>query len=502
MCLTDHGSLVRLSIFEVEIRFQRVTALRMLEALIITLREGVEAALVIGIILAYLRKIGRQELNRSVYAGLMLAVGASILGAVALSRVDINEELVEGIAMLLAAVFVGSMVIWMWRTARRLKGEIEQRVSEIASPGGSRVSFGLIAFTFLMIFREGIETVLFLGAVNLTTDALLSFFGGILGLGLAVVFGVSFFKGAIRIDLGRFFKVTGVVLLVFAAQLLIGGIHELAEAGVIPMGRSGMGIVGPIVKNDVLFILAIVALPLIILLVPGQRERERLTAANMLEGAEKRKQLAQIKRAKRWRLVTAGVGVIIFTALTVNYAYSRRPRTVDPPKMVQAEDGQIKITVATVNDGNLHRFGFKVGDTIIRFLAIKTDEKIRTAFDACLICGAYGYVQEGRGVVCLNCAADIHTPTIGQSGGCNPIPLASHIEGEHLMISLSELVKGGDAFAASGTIEVVDPVCGMKLHVADAREWVTHQGTTYYFCKMPHCAAEFKKGPGKYSSKQ
>jgi len=104
----------------------------MFEALIITLREGVEAALVIGIILAYLRKIGREELNRSVYIGLMLAIGASILGAVALSRVGLNEELFEGIAMLIAALFVGTMIIWMWRTARQLKSEIEQLRAENA----------------------------------------------------------------------------------------------------------------------------------------------------------------------------------------------------------------------------------------------------------------------------------------------------------------------------------------------------------------------------------
>jgi FTR1 family protein len=471
----------------------------MFEALIITLREGVEAALVIGIILAYLRKIGREELNRSVYIGLMLAIGASILGAVALSRVGLNEELFEGIAMLIAALFVGTMIIWMWRTARRLKSEIEQRVDEIALRRGTSLSWSLIAFTFLMIFREGVETVLFLSAVNLTTDALLSFFGGVVGLGLAIAFGISFFKGAIRIDLGRFFKVTGVVLLVFAFQLLVGGIHELSEAGVIPMSPGGMRIVGPIVKNDVLFILAIIALPLIILLVPGQRERERLAAASALEGAEKRKSLAQLQRARRWRQVTVGVGVAILTVLTVNYAYSRRPRIIDPPRMVQAEDGQIKITLATVNDGNLHRFGYRIGDTIVRLLAIKTESgKIRTAFDACEICGAYGYVQEGRAIVCLNCAADIHTPTIGQGGGCNPIPLASRIEGEHLVIAVSDLVKGGGPFAASGTIEVTDPVCGMRLHAADAGEEITYQGVTYYFCKMPQCAAEFRKAPEKY----
>jgi len=351
-----------------------------------------------------------------------------------------------------------------------------------------------------MVFREGIEAVLFLSAVNLTTDALLSFFGGLLGLGLAVALGIAFFKGAVRIDLGRFFKVTGIVLLVFAAQLLVGGVHELAEAGFIPLGPREMGLVGPVVKNNVLFILAIIALPLILTFVPGQQERARWAEATTLHGAERRKQLAQLRRAKRWRQVTAAVGVAVMTALSVNYAYSRHPRTIDPPTLVQAENGLIKVAEADINDGNLHRFGYQSGDTMIRFLALKTEEgRMGTAFDACQICGAYGYVQEGRNIVCLNCAADIHAPTIGQGGGCNPIPLASRLEGGHLVIAVSDLVKGEAPFTDGRTREVSDPVCGMKLHVADAGEPVTYQGKTYYFCKMPECAAAFKKDPEKYA---
>lgn len=472
----------------------------MIEAFVIMLREGVEAALVMGIILAYLRKIDRGDLNRSVYWGMGLAVGASLLGAWALARLHFNEELFEGVAMLSGAVFVATMVIWMWRTARRLKGEIERRVGVIARQAGSNYSYGLVAFTFVMIFREGVETVLFLSAVNLTTDGLLSFLGGVVGLGLAIALGVSFFNGAVRIDLGRFFKVTGLVLLVFACQLLISGVHELAEAGIIPVGPREMGLIGPVVKNDVLFILAIIALPLIITLIPGQQERDRLKVAVGLHGAEGRKQRHKLRRARAWRLATAAVGVAIMAALTVNYAYSNRSRTIDPPTLVRAEKGLIKLAVADVNDGHLHRFGYQIGGTTVRFLALKTQGgSIGTAFDACQICGDYGYVQESGNIVCLNCAADIHIPTIGQSGGCNPIPLSSRVEGDHLVIAVSDLAKGVASFGGSETIEVIDPVCGMKLDMADAGEQVTYQGQTYYFCKMPNCAVAFKQHPEKYA---
>src|SRR5882757_245919 len=146
----------------------------MLEALVITLREGVEAALIIGITLAYLAKIGRSELNRTVYAGLVSAFVASIGIAVALSKTNFNPDLFEGWIMLVAAFFVVSMVWFMSRAAKSLKGNIERKVGGLAD-NGSRV--GLFLFVFLMVLREGVETVLILSAVSLTTSELLSFLG-------------------------------------------------------------------------------------------------------------------------------------------------------------------------------------------------------------------------------------------------------------------------------------------------------------------------------------
>src|SRR5436309_323524 len=140
----------------------------------------------------------------------------------------------------------------------------------------------------VVLLRAGVETVLFLGAVNLTTDSLLAWSGGALGLVLAVLFGVAFVRGTVRVDLGRFFKVTEIVLLLLAAQLFVGGLHEFGERGSLPVGREEMRIIGPIVKNEVLIIVSLLALPLIILLVPGREERARRGAAQELEGPQRR----------------------------------------------------------------------------------------------------------------------------------------------------------------------------------------------------------------------
>ncbi|RMG53747.1 MAG: DUF2318 domain-containing protein [Acidobacteria bacterium] len=482
---------------EVDIHFQKEI---MLESLVITLREGVEAALIIGIILTYLRKVGRADLSRSVYGGLGLAMGASALGAWALSYIRADEEVFEGAVMLLAAFFVGTMVVWMWHTARHLRGHIERRVDAFTTDGQSGYSLGLLAFTFLMVFREGVETVLLLSAINLTTEGLMSFFGALLGLGLAVGLAVALFRGTVHMDLGRFFKITGVVLIVFSLQLLIGGIHELAEAGLIPLGRREMALIGPVVKHDVLFILVILALPLIFTLIPSGQERAQWAELAALRGPERRKRMAQLSRAKRWRRAMATLSVLVMTTLTVNYAYSHRSRTIDPPVLVHAENGLVKIPLAEIDDGALHRWGYHAGDTIVRFLTMKTpDGRIGTAFDACQICGDYGYVQEGRTIVCLNCAADIHPSTIGRSGGCNPIPLPSHVEDGALVIAVSDLRKGEALFTTTETLEAVDPVCGMKVRITDARPRMTYQGKTYYFCDMPSCAAAFKRQPERYA---
>ena len=151
----------------------------MLDAFIITLREGVEAALIVGITLAYLTKIGRAELRKTVYAALAAAFLGSIGVAIVISRTHLNEDVFEGWIMLVAAFFVVTMVVFMMKTGRKLKGEIEGKVGLLA---GNDAWFGLFIFIFLMVLREGAETVLILSAVSLNSTELMSFLGTLLGV--------------------------------------------------------------------------------------------------------------------------------------------------------------------------------------------------------------------------------------------------------------------------------------------------------------------------------
>src|SRR5262245_23579153 len=143
----------------------------MFEALIVTLREGVEAALVVGIIVAFLRREGYERHLGSVWAGIGAAAAASLAGAFTLYRLAVNEEVFEGLLYLGSAVIVGSMMVWMWRHSHALSGEMKGSLSRIvAREGTASIAVGLFLFTFLMVFREGIETVLFLSALSLTTS--------------------------------------------------------------------------------------------------------------------------------------------------------------------------------------------------------------------------------------------------------------------------------------------------------------------------------------------
>ena len=172
--------------------------------------------------LAYLTKIGRAELRKTVYAALIAAFLGSIGVAVVISRTHLNEDIFEGWIMLVAAFFVVTMVIFMMKTGRKLKGEIEGKVGLLA---GNDAWFGLFVFIFLMVLREGAETVLILSAVSLNSTELMSFLGTLLGVLAAIAFGVMFVKGSVRINLQKFFRITTAILFLVAAQLVLSLIH-------------------------------------------------------------------------------------------------------------------------------------------------------------------------------------------------------------------------------------------------------------------------------------
>lgn len=409
----------------------------------VTLREGVEAALVVGIIVTFLRKEGYERHLGAVWAGIAAAAAASLLGAYALYNWAVNQEAFEGVLYVASAVIVGSMMVWMWRHSHALSGEMKGALGRIlAREQGGAVAAGLFLFTFLMVFREGVETVLFLSALSLTTSGLMAILGVAIGLAAAVAFGVLFVRGSLRVDLGRFFKITGIALFIFVVQLLLNGYHELSEAGWLPGNAVTMGIVGPLVRNDVFLIAAVVAIPLLMLLIPG---RTREAAPETEAGAAGRLARAQGQRQARARLLGGALGVVILAVLGLGFVYSRPPALLSPAETVTAgRDGTVRIPLSSFRGTALRRFAVDVDGTPVRFIALPIEPveeggEIATALDACLLCGPHGYYQDGVNVTCFHCGSAIYPPTIGQPGGCNPVPLPSRIEDGQLVIALADL---------------------------------------------------------------
>lgn len=406
----------------------------MVQALIITLREGVEAALIVGITLAYLQKIGRPELRRSVYWALGSAFLASIAGAVVLARAQVNQEIFEGWIMLAAAFFVVTMIIFMMRTARRLKGEIEGKVGSLAERGSS---IGLFLFVFVMVLREGVETVLILGAVSLNSSELLNVLGTLLGVALAVVFGVMFVKGSVRINLQKFFKVTTVILFFVALQLVVSGLHELSENGVLPSSKAEMALIGPIVRNDVFFFITVLALAALMVLFEYRRRVPEVAADSR---AEERKQQWRARRERLWMAAVYGSSFVFILLITAQFIYAKGADTLSPATEVAFINDRATIPLAQVSDGDLHRFAVTLDGTRVRFVVYqRPDGKVVALADACEICGAVGFYKDATGIICKNCAAPIAPMSMGQPGGCNPIPLTSTVTGDAIIVNRTDL---------------------------------------------------------------
>src|SRR5688500_4293649 len=205
----------------------------MIPAFVITLREGLEAFLIVAISLAYLRKTGRHQLVSAVHWGIGLSILLSIGAAMLFQRAS-NQALWEGVLALTAAVLVASLIVHMWKHATRLTQEIETHLESSAVRTGTKAFLGVFLFTLLMITREGMETALLMGTLLFQTAAIELVMGAVAGTLCAAFVAWLWSRYGHRVNLALFFQVTAVFLAVFVVQLLIYGFHELTEANIFP----------------------------------------------------------------------------------------------------------------------------------------------------------------------------------------------------------------------------------------------------------------------------
>lgn len=413
----------------------------MLSAFLIALREGVEAALVVGIILVYLSRTARSHLTQFVWYGVAAAVALSLAVAVGLERWRISEDGFEGLMLLVAAVFVVTMIVWMNRVARHLKKEIEEKVESYAERAGKAAGWGLFLFVFLMVLREGVELALILRAVELSTEGLQTWIGTLAGIGAAVAVGLFFFKGTLRIPLHRFFAATSVILILVAFQLALEGLHELSEARWLPSSKAEMAIVGPIVSNELFFFVFIFGAAILLILREWQAASHAKAAKESMNDAEKRLLESQNRRQRRWMIAAATASLAVILVLTADFIYARANSAPPTAQAIDPVGNIVRVPVSQVQDGAMHLFTVSAGSQSMRFMVIKKPNGWGVALDACRICGAEGYRQDGQNVICRHCASAIYIPSIGDQGGCNPIGVTSHVDGGDIVIDISALAQ-------------------------------------------------------------
>ncbi|MBI4140647.1 FTR1 family protein [Candidatus Woesearchaeota archaeon] len=206
----------------------------MLASFIITFREMLEVALVVGIILSYLSRTKQTQYNNVVYLGVVSGIVASIIGAILFNNLSEGfegtaEQIFEGVTMLTGALLLTTMIFWMMKqrhVAVHLEQKIAEKISEVRK-------YGLFSLVFVAVLREGIETVIFLSAASFVSQEN-NIIGALAGIVGAIILGYAIFVSARKINIRKFFNITSILLILFAAGLTAHGVHELQEAGLLP----------------------------------------------------------------------------------------------------------------------------------------------------------------------------------------------------------------------------------------------------------------------------
>ncbi len=225
----------------------------MIDSFIVTSRETLEASLVVGIVLAYLHKTNNHHFKKSVYYGIIAGIAASILAAILFISLagdfkGFAEQLFEGTTMLLGAALITTMIFWMLRQ-KNISKEIESKVEKqlhLSKPIFSHI--GIFTLISVAILREGVETVIFLNAINYASG--INFLGGTIGIISAIIVGYLFFLSSKKINLRIWFNTSSVLLILFAAGLTAHGVHELVEANILPPIISPVWDINPKVNAD------------------------------------------------------------------------------------------------------------------------------------------------------------------------------------------------------------------------------------------------------------
>jgi len=299
--------------------------------------------------------------------------------------------------------------------------------------------------------------------------------------------------------------VTGVLLFVsallmsrWAADLLLG----MMRLEMIELTSARISIVAKTGKYSALF--SYLELLMVALLsVACFLKRPKVSAGELpgMEPAERRKKCSVVLLEMRWFRGAISSLLLVLTLLLFHDLYASRPPKITKPLHLQPDaSGVIKVKLEDLADGNLHRYAYVTDDGhVVRFFMINRSggKKIGVAYDACMLCGDMGYLQEKNEVICIACNVRIFIPSIGKAGGCNPIPLPHQIEGGSVAVSAREMDMGAKYFSEVIAVKVKDPVTGKEMISRDAPQRDEYKGRTYFF-ESAESLEKFRARPEKY----
>jgi uncharacterized membrane protein len=202
-----------------------------------------------------------------------------------------------------------------------------------------------------------------------------------------------------------------------------------------------MAILGPIVRNELFFFVFIFGAAVLLILREWQTASHAKAAKESLNDAEKRLLESQNRRQRRWMIAAATASLTVILVLTADFIYARANSAPPTAQAIDPVGNIVRISVSEVQDGAMHLFTVSAGGQSLRFMVIKKPNGWGVALDACRICGAEGYRQEGQNVMCRHCASAIYIPSIGDQGGCNPIGVPAHVDGGDIVIDISDLAQ-------------------------------------------------------------
>ncbi|MDA8428252.1 MAG: Fe-S-containing protein [Geobacteraceae bacterium] len=467
----------------------------MLAYLVNFIHAFIPLSLVTGMLIVLVTPAGGKKPFRS----LLIAIVCGVLAGCVIQPLALRHEMataarsaLHGVA-LVAALLTAVLIAF---SANRQRGW--QAFAHGAALFFSATLATASAWTFSVFIAEKAITT----SSVLNTEVILNV-GGILA-GLALTSFLIPLTAHMSARNGRR-AVTGILLFVsallvsrWAADLLLG----MMRLEMIELTSTRVSIVAKIGKYSALFSYLNLLLLALLSLTHFLR-RPKVSAAELsgMEPAERRKKCNVVLLELRWFRGALASFLLALALLLYHDLYaSRPPRITKPVNMTPDAGGTIKVKIEELGDGNLHRYSYVTDDGhVVRFFMINRSggKKIGVVYDACMLCGDMGYLQDKNEVICIACNVRIFIPSIGKAGGCNPIPLPHHIEGGQVSVSVAELDKGAKYFSEVVTVKVKDPVTGREMISRDAPQRDEYKGRTYFF-ESAESLERFRASPEKY----